>query len=400
MPAGLSVADIAVGLVPLIAALVTIGVFRWRRKDEVFTQLTPGLAPAPGASAATERVRRGVEYAGPVAVRFNPPDDSTPALSGTVIDGIVHGRDLTATLVDLALRGVVTLEKETTKKGKDDWRISRTGVGEETMADHERVLLNALLAGRNTVLLGSLRQADVAQRWRQAEIAVYRAVVDRGWYRKHPRSRNGVLGLLGGLLIVFACGAGLLAGVSDNHWKWVPLGVGLGIGGVLLIWRGRGRTPRTALGSAARVQALGYEEYLKTAEAGQLRQEELAGEIRSMLPYAVAFGVAPHVASVLGDALRAARLADGSETALWMAADIASDPGLFYLMDGLVDLAGSVDLSALADVDPGDAVSGLLDGFDGLGDALSGLGDGIGDLIPGDGCLDGCDGCDAGCIDF
>ena len=400
MPAGLTVADIAVGLVPILAALVTVGIFRWRRKDEIFTEVTPGLTPAFGASDHTERVRRGVEYSGPVAVRFNAPDNSTPALSGTVIDGIVHGRDLTATLVDLALRGIVTLEKETSPKGKDDWRISRTGVGEETMAEHERVLLDALLAGRTSVLLGSLRQADVAQRWRKAEIAVYRAVVDRGWYRKHPRSRNGLLSFLGVALIVAACGAGLVAAVAENHWQWVPLGIGLGVGGVLLIWRGRGRTPRTALGTAARIQALGYEEYLKTAEAGQLQHEELAGEIRSMLPYAVAFGVAPHVASVLGEALRSARIAEGSEAALGMAADMALDPGIFYLMDGLVDLVGSVDLSALADVDPGDALSGLLDGFDGLGDALSNLGDGIGDLVPGDGCLDGCDGCDVGCIDF
>lgn len=396
MPAGLSVADIAVGLVPLIAALVTVGVFRWRRKDEVFAGVTPGLMPGSDAQRRTERVRRGVEYAGPVAVRFNPPDDSTPVLSGTVVDGVVHGRDLTATLVDLALRGIVLLEKETSAKGKDDWRISRTGVDEQTMAEHEGVLLNALLAGRSTVLLGSLRQADVAQRWRQAEIAVYRAVVDRDWYRKHPRSRNGLLAFLGGVLIMGACGAGLVAGLADDHLKWIPLGVGLGVGGVLLIWRGRGRTPRTAAGSAARVQALGYEEYLRTAESRQLQQEELAGEIRSMLPYAVAFGLSGHVAKVLGDALRSARLAEGSETALGMAADVAMDPGVFNLMDGLVDLTGSLDLGALADVDPGDALSGLLDGFDGLGDALSGLGDSIGDLVPGDGCLDGCDGCD-GC---
>lgn len=396
MPSGLTVADVVVGLVPVIAALVTLGVFRWRRKDEMFTGVTPGLAPGVGSEVHTERVRRGVEYAGPVAVRFNPPDDSTPALSGTVVDGVVHGRDLTATLVDLALRGVVVLEKETSAKGKDDWRISRTGVGDDTMAEHERVLLNALLAGRNTVLLGSLRQADVAQRWRQAEIAVYRAVVDRGWYRKHPRARNGRLRLLGVLVLVLAGLTGLIAAVprNANPWLWASLGAGLGIAGVVLVWRGGGRTPRTALGSAARIQALGYQEYLEKAEARQLRQEELAGQIRSMLPYAVAFGVAPHVAAVLGDALRAARLAAGSEAALGMAADVAADPGLFYLMDGLVDLAGSVDLSALADVDPGGALSGLLDGFDGLGDALSGLGDGIGDLIPGDGCFDGCDGCD------
>lgn len=396
VPADLTLTEIAGGLVPLVAAVLTLATFRWRRRDDVFTDVTPGEVPRLGSGSGTARVRGGVEWSGALAPRFHAPDDSTPALSGAVVDGIVHGRDLTATLVDLALRGVVSLEKE-----GDDWRVSRTGTGEETMADHERVLLDALLAGSTSVRLGELRQADVAQRWREAEIAVYRAVVDRGWYVKHPRSRNGLLSALGLLLVFGSVAAAIASGVADDHWRWVPLGIGLGVGGALLLRLGRGRTPRTAAGSAARIQALGYEKYLTTAEANQLRHEELAGEVRSMLPYAVAFGVAPHVASVLGEALRAARLAQGGENALSLAVDAALDPGVFQLVSGLVDLGGDwgIDglVDGLSDTVPDDALGALADGFDGLGSALSSLGSSIGDLVPDGDFLDGCDG---GCIDF
>ncbi len=395
MPADVTPLELLGGLIPLVAAVLTLLVFRWRRRDEVFTEVTPGEMPRIGDGRGSARVRRGVEWAGSVAPRFHAPDESTPALSGAVVDGIVHGRDLTATLVDLALRQVVSLEKD-----GDDWRVSRTGAGDDTMADHERVLLDALLGGSESVRLGDLRQAEVAQRWRVAEIAVYRAVVDRGWYVKHPRSRNGWVAALGVLLVLGAGVAGVASGISDDHWRWVPLGAGLGLGGALLVRLGRGRTPRTALGSAARIQALGYEKYLATAEANQLRHEELAGEVRSMLPYAVAFGVAPHVASVLGDALRAARLAEGSEMALAAVVDGALDPGVFDLVSGLVDLGGALDvpdLGALADLMPDDAFAALLEGFDGLGSALSSFAGGIGDVIPDGDILDGCD---VGCIDF
>lgn len=121
-----------------------------------------------------------------------------------------------------------------------------------------------------------------------------------------------------------------------------------------------------------------------------------------MLPYAVAFGVAPHVASVLGDALRAARLADGAQTALALAVDGALDPGVFQLVSGLVDLGGDLDvpdLGALGDLVPDDAFTALVDGFEGLGSALSSFAGGIGDVIPDGDVLDGCDGC-SGCIDF
>lgn len=119
-----------------------------------------------------------------------------------------------------------------------------------------------------------------------------------------------------------------------------------------------------------------------------------------MLPYAVAFGVASHVASVLGDALRAARMADGAETALAAVVDGALDPGVFDLVAGLVDLGGALDVpdvGALADLMPDDAFAALLEGFDGLGSALSSLAGGIGDVIPDGDVLDGCD---VGCIDF
>ncbi|WP_186827952.1 DUF2207 family protein [Knoellia locipacati] len=397
MPADVTPLEVLGGLVPLVGAALTLLWFRWRRRDEVFTQVTPGEVPRLGSGDGSARVRRGVEWKGSVAPRFHVPDESTPALSGTVIDGVVHGRDLTATLVDLALRGIVSLERE-----GDDWRVSRTGIDETSMAAHERVLLDAVLGGSPSVRLGELRKAEVAHRWREAEIAVYRAVVDRGWYAKHPRSRNGWLAALGLVLVLGAAVAGVASGVADDHWRWVPLGVGLGVGGALLVRLGRGRTPRTALGSAARIQALGYEKYLATAEAHQLRREELAGEVRSMLPYAVAFGVAAHVASVLGDALRAARIAEGTETALAMAVDGALDPGVFQLMSGLVDLGGDLDvpdLGALGDLVPDDAFTALVDGFEGLGSALSSFAGSIGDVIPDGDVLDGCDGC-GGCIDF
>lgn len=395
MPFDLTVLEILGGLIPLVVAVATLALFRWRRKDEVFTEVTPGEMPGIGSGSGSARVRRGVEWTGAVAPRFHAPADSTPALSGAVIDGVVHGRDLSATLVDLTLRGIVRLEKQ-----GDDWRVSRTGEGADTLAAHERALLDAVLGDADSVLVGDLRRAEVAHRWRVAEIAVYRAVVDRGWYAKHPRSRNGWVAALGLLLVLGAVVAGIASGVADDHWRWVPLGAGLGLGGALLMRLGRGRTPRTALGSAARIQALGYEKYLATAEANQLKREELAGEIRSMLPYAVAFGVAPHVASVLGEAVRAAQLADGAQTALAVAVDAALDPGVFHLISGLVDLGSALDvadLGALGGLLPDDAITTLVDGFEGLGSALSSFAGDIGDLVPD---VDILDGCDLGCIDF
>jgi hypothetical protein len=48
----------------------------------------------------------------PIAPRYEPPDGLTPAEVGTLVDHRVDVRDITATLVDLAVRGFIVIEEE------------------------------------------------------------------------------------------------------------------------------------------------------------------------------------------------------------------------------------------------------------------------------------------------
>jgi hypothetical protein len=61
---------------------------------------------------------------GPVAVQYAPPDGMTPAEAGTLVDDDAAMRDITATIVDLAVRGYLVIEE----KEKDQMMglISRT----------------------------------------------------------------------------------------------------------------------------------------------------------------------------------------------------------------------------------------------------------------------------------
>ena len=172
----------------------------------------------------------------------------------------------------------------------------------------------------------------------------------------------------------------------------------------------RGRTPRTAYGSALRVQALGFKTYLATAEANQFTFEQAAGIFSRYLPYALIFGVAQHWTKVFADLALQAKIAGVSSAQL--------DPGLdwFYLddlpfdlinllrldsLDGNIDLFGATDMIGDA---AGLFTDGLGDMATGLGDLVTGLGDFLGSLDFLDGIGDGCnaDGCGdvGGCIDF
>lgn len=376
--------------VVLVLSVIGVMWLRRRRRDEEFVGLTPGLVPAPGAPANTRRVRGGQEWKGQVAVAFTPPGGIGPAVAGTVVDGRVDGRDLAAMLVDLSLRGFFKLEpidhdgakvraKDGTKKA--DWLFIRNPqIPNEPVSPAERRMLDAVFAKGPQVKLSDLKE-NLGLSLREVQIDLYREMIDRGWYRKHPRSRSAwstVFAIVMLVLTAILAGAAFSVFKRDDDPYLFALPAATLVAAILLFTLGRGRVPRTAAGTAARIQTLGFERYLATAEADQIRHEEAAGLFARYLPFAIMFGLADRWAKVVGEALR-----QGELTTF----DVVSDPDAWELLSDLGD-----GLGALADL--GGGLADAADAFEGFSDSASSLFDGA------DGCLDGCDGCDAGCFDF
>ncbi len=419
-----ALAWVAVGVVGLVAKAF--------HHDEMFTGVIPGTIPPDPERAPRERLKGAVqEYTGEIAVAFNPPKGFRPGLVGTVIDGRVDSHDLTGTLVDLAVRGYVKIAavpvagppSEARKRyarrpdadgATNDWVLTRTpGVARDTLDPLEAALLEGLFHGEASVRMSQLDDASL-QAMREAEVALYRDVVARGWYRRHPQQqgRGGCLVIGAGVVL-----AGLFVAVRQT-WPGVLAAV-LVLGAAVLLTRAlRGRTPRTAEGSAVRIQALGFKKYLQTAEADQFKFEEAAGIFSRYLPYAMVFGVAQHWAKVFGDVALKAKAAGWSGQELtpdltWFATpggtcdltdvlffdSLDGDLDLFGMGDALAGLGGAaVDgLGAMA-TGLGDAATGLGEAS-GLGDFASGVGDFMGSLDFLDGLGDGC-GDLGGCIDF
>lgn len=414
---------IAAAFVPVLVVVPAIWWFRWRRRDEVFTGITPGELPGMGHQAGRERVRRGSEWSGPVAVRFTPPDGMTPGLAGTVVDGRANAVDVSSTLVDLAVRGHLRLssidqgpdpaappDAQGRQRHRHDWLMERVSPApQERLLRFEAELLTEVFRHGRAVTIGQLKQRGFDLTMRKAQIGLYREVVDRGWYKKHPRDRNRRLGCLGWPLALVAVGLAVWGGLQladplatrEVALPVVSGAAGLLMAAVILLWGGRGRTPRTAEGSAARIQTLGFERYLPTAEAGQIRFEEARDVFSRYLPYAIVFGVADRWAKVFAEVAARARMAGFADTVFdltWLdGLDVVSHVGDVLTAVDVADLSAGVDLGDI-DIVP--------DGFvDAIGDGLGGVVESVGDFVSSatgllgtPGCGDGCDGCDApGC---
>jgi hypothetical protein len=317
--------SIGAGVTLPVLAAALMGFLVWTRgRDEQYAGVTPGLTPGVGQR---REVVRGQAPA--VAVQFTPPAGVQPGMLGTIVDESANTVDVAATVVDLAVRGHLTLEE--TAIGvfdRTDWRLSRTDStreGREALHLYERHLLDGIFATRDTVLLSELKN-HFKSTLESVQAAMYDEVVARGWFRRSPQAQRAVwtgLGtfmVFGGILATFWFGSGLSAMTAGSGFPVPPAAVlsgGVVLAGAIFWLLGRRMAARTAEGSAVLAQSMGFREYLVTAESSQIRWEEAQEIFSRYLPYAIVFGVAEKWAKTFEQVAAAAAAAGHTVASPW-----------------------------------------------------------------------------------
>jgi uncharacterized membrane protein YgcG len=228
------------------------------------------------------------ERNGEVPVEFVPPDGLRPGQVGTLIDERANTLDVTATIIDLAVRGYLRIE-EIPKDGwfgSQVWRLVRlrdsTG-----LQPYEALLFERLFAGRgDAVLLSSLKDT-FAKDLGQVQDALYKDVVHNGWFRERPdhtRAKWVAIGVAA--LVVGALATAVVAATTSYGLVPVPL-VLAGI--LLLVFAGK-MPSRTAKGTGTLRRVLGFKRFIDESEAERAKFAEQQHLFTEYLPYAVVFG--------------------------------------------------------------------------------------------------------------
>lgn len=305
-----------------LAAVVAIGTWimgRRAKRDLVYLGLTPGLAPAEGDAA-----RVGLKDTSkiPVAVQFQPPVGATPGEIGTLVDATADGIDVSATIIDLAVRGYLQIIPD--QRGKD-FTLQALGKNTSSLRPYERNLLANIFKGASHRSTGELRDQQFHNVMKQARRGLYNEMLGQKWFVKDPRTSGIGFMVLGGLAALAGVGLGLLLWAHSLALLGLPLVV-LGIGLVLV---GKNSKRRTARGSAMLQQARGFELYLRTAEADQIKFEEGIDVFSRYLPYAMIFGTADRWAKTFAQLEQEGRYrADRS----WLASDAYYDAWFYSSM--------------------------------------------------------------------
>jgi uncharacterized membrane protein YgcG len=324
---------VALGLLGIVAALT----IAWRTgRDRRYVGTLPGLIPERG-ERAVER-RKPLIGAPPLSVEFGPPYGIRPAQAGTLIDERADVVDVTATIIDFAVRRHLHIRQ--LPKGKPDWELSKLTNGDRTFRWYERTLFNALFDGRQRVRLSELKQtfgADLATVRKQ----LYAEMVDQGWYRQSPARTRSVARTTAVIILLASLGVMLLlAGFTQA----ALLGLGLIVGSLVLLLVA-GRFPaRTGKGSAVLARVLGFRLYIATAEAEQMKFQEREQIFSEFLPYAMVFGLTERWARTFAD-MGGAR-PDGTGDLYWYSGPTYWGDGRFNEAIGGFSAAAAVAVAA------------------------------------------------------
>jgi hypothetical protein len=286
-----------------VLSTTVFGGMLWLRRgrDRTFVGLPLGLAPASGEVNPEALVPLG---GGPEpAVAFTPPKGVRPALAGLLLAQRTSPVQVSATIVDLAVRGYLRIDD----LGGDDWQLTWLGHQrpEDSLARYEQTLLDELFNGQPTVRMSQLRSKFSAS-YRLVGSQLTDEGFRAGWFRQEPRlssARPQPRQLLGCLLFfvvvpVSFTGIGSLVARAGAGWSTLVVVFGLAVAALVAFGIWRAMPARTALGRAVWAQTVGFRRYLATAEAEQLRHEEATEVFSRYLPLAMIFGLTQRWAEV------------------------------------------------------------------------------------------------------
>jgi uncharacterized membrane protein len=241
-----------------------------------------------------------------VAPMYEPPPGMSPAEVGTLVDDSIDPRDITSTVVDLAVRGFVKIEETADKhllwtnkdyifhllKGQQEWKGLRP---------HEQVVLENMFGGGQQV-----RMSDLKNRFYTAipviKQDVMAALKEKGMYTVDPSSAGAYV--VGAAVLIGAPFVLLDMSHVVDFFVSVPMAVvGIGVAALIVILFGRQMTAKSLMGVRTRVRILGFEEFMNRVDADRLKRMP-PDTFEKYLPYAMALGVEHRWAQAFKDILR------------------------------------------------------------------------------------------------
>jgi len=281
-------ATVGTSLALLAALLFGVARLAWRTgRDRRYAGSPIDAAFATAGQDEAVRPSFGPFGAEETPVEFVPPDGLRPGQVGTLVDETANTLDVTATIVDLAVRGYLRID-EIPKKGwfgKADWNLTKLKADGD-LRPYEQALLDGLFTGGGKVKLSGLRNT-FAERLKKVQEALYDDVIAKGWFAGRPDKVRLRWQIIGIVAVVIALGV-LVVLAAFTHAGLV--GIPLVIGALVLLASAKRMPRRTAKGTGVLRRVEGFRRFIDESEKDRARFAEQQHLFSEYLPYAIVFG--------------------------------------------------------------------------------------------------------------
>jgi hypothetical protein len=287
-----------------------------------------------------------------VTVAFTPPSGVRPGEGGALWRLRAGDDDKVATVVDLAVRGWLTIDDSDIRRPRLVWRgrSADTGTGTE-LEQFERDLLAGLFSGvaldRPAPSAGNPPVCELgeyspsfARVWDQLGSALDERLRQRAWLRPGAGQRTlaaaavGIVGLAMGIGWCALAVMGRWAGATALGWTVVVPGMVIAGAGLGVVAASAGMRARTPAGFSVWAQTEGLRRFMAGSEGSHARDAAERGVLRQYTAWAVAL-------DEVNRWDQACRAAGVDPTAGWMSGQVGLAAGLSALRTGSARAATS-----------------------------------------------------------
>ncbi|MCD4761643.1 DUF2207 domain-containing protein [bacterium] len=282
---------------------------------------------------------RDPEGRGTIIAQFDAPDNLTPAEVGTIVDEVAHKKDISADIINLAIKGylkITRIEKDGLLFKSTDYVLERLKNSSELKNEHEKLLMdgifkkdrvqnsikelkdallksnkinkdslvykgivklikaNAGLKGndleeeknKDIIKLSSLKN-EFYKDLEKVTKSLYKQVLTKGYFPNNPKTRRATFFTIGFVFLFAGFFIGSILGVIGT--------ISLAVSGIMIIISSKFMAVKTKRGVLAREHILGLKRYMNVAEKDRIdfhnAPEKDPKRFEKLLPFAMVLGV-------------------------------------------------------------------------------------------------------------
>ncbi len=227
-----------------------------------------------------------------MTVVYEPPKYNNVPLTagevGAMVDEKLDPRDITSTIIGLAVKGYIKIEEQKTDGlifDSTDYYLWKAKGPDDSLSPFEKVLMGKIFTGEFPGRMVSDMKNKFYSELESLRNTLYEELTSKRYFLVSPEKVRRVY-TAAGTIIAVACG--ILFTVVTSSPKGIVAGI---LTGLPVIAFARVMPAKTKLGAAAYMEILGFQEFMNRAEKDQIQRMGDKDLFSKFLPYAIALNV-------------------------------------------------------------------------------------------------------------